>query len=456
MTRVSHAPIFMDGVRIGTVTCGPAELVDPNPIGEGFAFGPAPHPNVRAQRFASREMPSRSFSPGSHAGTHNEPHRRLGGLHTDETHDRHLSPVNREHARKGDLDAFHHPDFGGEGSIRRTPEEIAKQPDYGSAPKENLKGSEYLRNQRAWIARELDADPSLRRYLGGVLAHEQGPGRERQMVMESLANRLNYLRANGQPNLTLREYLSRTGTNQFYGPIRRGQITEALQNQAHAQGVNSDIDAVLAGTNLVRGFSDQGSAGDPNYHRGEYMDTPGRESYNDFGGARAWRQEQQRHVEQGGSSEPQQTDSPAATNAPSGSPSAFIVHHTGGRGDPASVVADWRAHRPGVGTQFIMDREGVIHDVAREYGYGGRGHFLHSVVPGVSNQTAVGMEIVAKDDADITAKQRENAIKFIQSQYPSTPVYGHSEVSPSDRTNEGVNIARTIREQRERKQASDK
>jgi hypothetical protein len=74
-----------------------------------------------------------------------------------------------------------------------------------------------------------------------------------------------------------------------------------------------------------------------------------------------------------------------------------------------------------------MDREGVIHDVAKEYGYGGRGHFRHSVVPGVSNQTAVGMEIVAKDDADITAKQRENAIKFIQSQYANVPVYGHSE-----------------------------
>jgi hypothetical protein len=68
---------------------------------------------------------------------------------------------------------------------------------------------------------------------------------------------------------------------------------------------------------------------------------------------------------------------------------------------------------------------------------------------GQGAKAAVGMEIIAKDDADITPRQRENAIKFIQSQYPSTPVYGHSEVSPRDRTNEGVDIARTIRQQRE-------
>jgi len=142
---------------------------------------------------------------------------------------------------------------------------------------------------------------------------------------------------------------------------------------------------------------------------------------------------------------------PGAMLAPSGdNPAAFIVHHTGGRGTPESVVSGWRndPRGKGIGTQFIMDREGNIHGTAKEYGYGGRGHFLHSVVPGVSNRTAVGMEIIARDDADITATQRAKAIEFINRQYPSTPVYGHSEVSPSDRTNEGVDIARTIRQQR--------
>jgi hypothetical protein len=58
------------------------------------------------------------------------------------------------------------------------------------------------------------------------------------------------------------------------------------------------------------------------------------------------------------------------------------------------------------------------------------------------------MEIIAKNDADITPTQRANAIKFINSQYPNTTPYGHSEVSPGDRTNEGAEIAQTIRQMR--------
>jgi hypothetical protein len=148
---------------------------------------------------------------------------------------------------------------------------------------------------------------------------------------------------------------------------------------------------------------------------------------------------------------------PDAINAPSGSPAAFIVHHTAGRGTAADVVHGWENDpdptRHGVGTQYIMDREGIIHDVAAEFGgthkgHRGQGHFLNSVIPGVNNSTAVGMEIIAKNDADITPTQRANAIKFIQSQFPHTTPYGHSEVSPSDRTNEGVDIARTIRQLR--------
>jgi hypothetical protein len=140
---------------------------------------------------------------------------------------------------------------------------------------------------------------------------------------------------------------------------------------------------------------------------------------------------------------------PGAMLAPSGKPpSAFIVHHTGGRGTPESVVADWRKNRPGVGTQYIMDRNAVVHDVRKEYGYGGHGHFLHSQIPGVSNQTAVGMEIIAKNDADITETQKKNFYEWYEKQYPRTTPYGHSEASPGDRTNEGVEIAKHIREQR--------
>src|SRR5262245_1996234 len=85
-----------------------------------------------------------------------------------------------------------------------------------------------------------------------------------------------------------------------------------------------------------------------------------------------------------GSAQPIQ---PAIAVAPNGQPPvALIIHHTSGRGTAANVVEGWRTERPGVGTQYIMDRDGTIHVVGKEFGYDGHGHFLHSVVPGVSNQ----------------------------------------------------------------------
>ncbi len=114
------------------------------------------------------------------------------------------------------------------------------------------------------------------------------------------------------------------------------------------------------------------------------------------------------------------------------------------------MVEDWRTNRPGVGSQFIMDRDGVVHDVQAEFGYGGSGHFLHSVIPGVSNHTAVGIEVIAKDDADMTQAQLDSLKKFAGpgGPYSNVAVYGHSQVSPSDRENEGVRGVAAINEAR--------
>jgi hypothetical protein len=156
-------------------------------------------------------------------------------------------------------------------------------------------GSEYLRGERSWIKDELDKDPKLRSFLGGVLAHEQSPG-ERSKVMESLANRMNYLKATKFPNLTMRDYL-RGKYGQFYGPIQRGEISPGLEALAKRQGVDKDIDKVLGGSNDIRGMTDQGSRGDPNFGVGETIMSHG-EGYNDFGrgAARAWRLRQQSRV----------------------------------------------------------------------------------------------------------------------------------------------------------------
>jgi hypothetical protein len=144
-------------------------------------------------------------------------------------------------------------------------------------------------------------------------------------------------------------------------------------------------------------------------------------------------------------------DVPPMMNAPNGQPpAALIIHHTGGNNSAESVVNDWRTNRPGVGAQMIMDRDGVIHETKKEFGYGGTGNFLHSVVPGVNNQTAVGIEVIAKDDADMTAAQLESLKRLAgpKGPYANVPVYGHSQVSPGDRENEGVRGVNAINEAR--------
>jgi hypothetical protein len=79
--------------------------------------------------------------------------------------------------------------------------------------------------------------------------------------------------------------------------IRRGEV-----HGINDPSIDREIDQVSAGSNQIRGMTDQGSAGDPNFGRGETIMSNG-EGYNDFGvaGARAYREEQQRRVAQGGS-----------------------------------------------------------------------------------------------------------------------------------------------------------
>jgi hypothetical protein len=104
MGKPASAPVFMDGIRVGTVTVGDADDVSEFPLGEGFAFGPAPSPSAFPQ-YASREMPGRDLGPGHHASPGSAPHaaphhpRTLGGAHPHPTepHSRHLDPLNREH-----------------------------------------------------------------------------------------------------------------------------------------------------------------------------------------------------------------------------------------------------------------------------------------------------------------------------------------------------------------------
>lgn len=124
---------------------------------------------------------------------------------------------------------------------------------------------------------------------------------------------------------------------------------------------------------------------------------------------------------------------------------AFIVHHTGGRGTPEGVQNTLRQR--GLGVEYIMDREGNIEVAGRR----GAAHMKTGwgAGEGLSNRNTVGMEVIAKDDSDVTPAQVRAARAFIQKNYPNTPVYGHGEVNPGHKeADEGMSIVKAVRNSR--------
>ena len=96
------------------------------------------------------------------------------------------------------------------------------------------------------------------------------------------------------------------------------------------------------------------------------------------------------------------------------SPKAFIMHHTVIRGSPQDIVDFWKKQGKGYGAQYIMDRDGVVHDTQKEFGYSGTNEILNDKKHGLTNGNVVGMEIIAKDDKDVTPAQAKSAASFVK------------------------------------------
>jgi Phage tail lysozyme/N-acetylmuramoyl-L-alanine amidase len=125
----------------------------------------------------------------------------------------------------------------------------------------------------------------------------------------------------------------------------------------------------------------------------------------------------------------------------------FVFHHSGG--STLKELEDTLRARK-LGSQYLMDRDGTIYSFAGAGSphikpndrYGG-------IAPGLSNANAVGMEIVAKDDNDLTPAQVASARRFIAEKYPNVPVYGHGEVNPGHKqAREGMTVVEAIRADR--------
>ncbi len=139
---------------------------------------------------------------------------------------------------------------------------------------------------------------------------------------------------------------------------------------------------------------------------------------------------------------PIRLDLSAGKIAPIGTPKAFIVHHTGGGGSIQGVLDTLRQRHLGV--QYVMDRDGSIYQV------GGPGE--SQMMPGsgqygsgLSNANTVGMEVIAKDDSDVTPAQVAAARQFIPAVYPNIAVYGHGQVNPGHKQEtEGMTIVNAL------------
>lgn len=151
-----------------------------------------------------------------------------------------------------------------------------------------------LAKERERFKKELDENPQLKRKLAGLLVRENigaGPA-----VIESLLNRLLLEGKVKGVVPTIAEYLERKGKRQFYGPIRAGKNL-SISDKEYEKAATF-IDEALAGSNIIRGATDQGSGNDPNVgHQGGRIVLNG-ETFNDFGGfghdvAREFREEQQ-------------------------------------------------------------------------------------------------------------------------------------------------------------------
>lgn len=150
----------------------------------------------------------------------------------------------------------------------------------------------YIAQQRAQFVKDI-ADPATHDQVCAMMITEDGANPV--PCFESLLNRILYCNSKGQ-NRTILSMLH----GGFYGPYNRGMyprtISELRASPALQTRMNVAIATVMAGSDLIRGFTDQGLPTDPNGMRQPQMRLGGN-IFNDWGGgpgghdgAEAWRQ----------------------------------------------------------------------------------------------------------------------------------------------------------------------
>lgn len=129
------------------------------------------------------------------------------------------------------------------------------------------------------------------------------------------------------------------------------------------------------------------------------------------------------------------------------SPNALVVHHTAGRGGTEGVIQTFTERN--FPAHFVIDREGQITQVL---GLNQRGQHTKNAQDGsgITNANSWGVEVIAKDDADVLPVQAEATVrltKYLQ-QYglQSSRIVGHGAINSHKQATEGQTIAQLLRE----------
>jgi N-acetyl-anhydromuramyl-L-alanine amidase AmpD len=129
------------------------------------------------------------------------------------------------------------------------------------------------------------------------------------------------------------------------------------------------------------------------------------------------------------------------TMAPMTKDKYFVVHHTAGRGRAEDVVNILNDR--GLGVQWVVDREGKVFKTFPEGKVAWHaGHEDQKDAPtDLQNQTAQGVEVVAKNDADVLPVQVLAVFKILKYLgYSKDEVWGHGEVTRNKEATEGKTI----------------